>query len=530
LTTSSPTLSAEPPAAAPRPLPRAWRLRLPDAVRRWLQLLDPARVRFWGVVLPVHIVAFTALYLGNYTLLKEGYANAGAAAARRQIEQVVREMPAMMPAAGGTGNPHLFGQWPAMDEPIGLRLYSDQAVLIWPRDVAPEDGEADRVRRLLADTGRRDDIWIEGGGSRHWVRGVVRVNTGRDCLPCHQKGHSLGAATIRIDFTREMREMQALLGRRAGLVLGFWLLVVGAVAVVVQRTVRRSLSNLETDLDDAAAGRTPSNSNPDLPLDPASAAFHGRLRDFLRRQRAREAEVVSRLVHVDQLASLGQLSAGLAHEIKNPLAGIQGALEVLKHETTDASTGHLYEEMLGELRRVNGILQRLLESGRPAPLRLARTSLARLVSDTVELARPALGRKNVDLRMNLEADLPAIRLDAAKMRQVLLNLIQNAGEAMGEAGGHITVHARALPERREVVVAVEDDGPGIAQPDLARLFEPFFTTKFAGTGLGLTISKSLVDQHGGRIEADSGSSRGATFLVFLPEAGPKPARPPDGSA
>lgn len=509
-------------AAMSRTTPGAW--------RRVAQGMGPARLRFWGVVLLIHAVAFAALYFGNYRLLDEAYAQAGAAAARRQIEQVVREMPSMMPGVPGQGNPHLFGHLLAMHQPIGLRLYSDSAALIWPRNLPADDDEAGRVRRLLADAGRRDDIWIEEGKGQEFVRGVVRVNTGKDCLPCHQAGRTLGAASLRIDFTEDMHEIHQLLKRRVGLLLGCWALLVGGVAFVVQRTVRQSLSGLETELSDAAAGRSPSNTAPEVPLDPAAAAFHGRLRDFLRRQREREVEVVSRLAHFDQLASLGQLSAGLAHEIKNPLAGIQGALEVLKHETADGATAHLYDEMLGELRRVNGILQRLLESGRPAPLRLARTSLARLLSETVGLMRPAFGRKKVEVEACVEDDLPDIRVDAAKIRQVLVNLIQNAGEAMGEKGGHVTVRASALPGGDGAVLAVEDDGPGISRENLGHLFEPFFTTKFTGTGLGLTISKGLIEQHGGRIEVDSEAGRGTTFFVFLPSGAPPSPVTPAGKA
>jgi signal transduction histidine kinase len=496
----------------------------------WLrkaQTLDPARARFWGVVLPVHFVAFGVLYLGNYTLLEDAYARAGAAAARRQIEQLVREMPTMMPPdAHGGASPHVFGHLLAMHQPIGLRLYSSRAALIWPRGDTPGADEVERVKRVLEGARDRDETWIEASDGREWVRGVVRVDTGKDCLPCHQADRTLGAASVRIDFTDEMRGIHRLLRRRVGLLFGCWIVLVGGVALVVRRTVRRSLSGLESELNDAAAGRTPSRVDLEVPLDPASAAFHGRLRDFLRRQRQHEAEVVSRLAHVDQLASLGQLAAGLAHEIKNPLAGIQGALEVLKHDTHDESTAHLYEEMLGELRRVNGILQRLLESARPAPLRLANASLARLLEETVELMRPALQRRKVEVVARVDGDLPQIRLDAAKIRQVLLNLIQNAGEAMGDAGGHVTVRASALPERREVVLAVEDDGPGIARENLDRLFEAFFTTKFTGTGLGLTISKSLIEQHGGRVEVDSEVGRGTTFFVFLPVAGPVSAEAP----
>jgi signal transduction histidine kinase len=260
-----------------------------------------------------------------------------------------------------------------------------------------------------------------------------------------------------------------------------------------------------------------------------SARLYESLRQTLERQQQRDVELSSRLHHTERLASLGQLAAGLAHEIKNPLAGIQGALELLRDETKDDSTRHLHDEMLGELKRVHGILQRLLESGRPAPLRPARLDVARLLADVAELLAPSLRRRQVELAVETAEGLPTIHADAAKIRQVLVNLIQNAGEAMLERGGHVTVRASGFdgdagePARADspaVVIAVEDDGPGIPPELAASLFQPFFTTKFSGTGLGLSISKSLIEQHGGRIEFDSIPGRGTTFLIFLPERPP----------
>jgi signal transduction histidine kinase len=193
---------------------------------------------------------------------------------------------------------------------------------------------------------------------------------------------------------------------------------------------------------------------------------------------------------------------------------------VLRDESSDAETVRIYEEMLAELKRVNVILYRLLESGRPAPLRLARTDLGRLLEETSELLRPSLRRQKVELSTEAAAGLPALELDPAKIRQVLVNLIQNAAEAIDPAlgqGGRITVRASGFPAEAAVVIAVEDNGPGIAPDQLANVFEPFFTTKFTGTGLGLAISKSLVEQHGGRIEVTSELGKGTSFLLILPE-------------
>ena len=179
----------------------------------------------------------------------------------------------------------------------------------------------------------------------------------------------------------------------------------------------------------------------------------------------------------------------------------------------------LYGEMLGELRRVNGILQQLLESGRPAPLRATATDLGRLLADSAELMSPSLRRRGVTLQVEVAGDLPPVAVDAAKIRQVLVNLIQNAAEAMPE-GGHVDLRASRFPDGEGIVITVADDGPGMSAEVRDRIFEPFFSTKFTGTGLGLAITRSLVAQHGGRLDCDSEPGRGTTFFVMLPESGP----------
>jgi two-component system, sporulation sensor kinase E len=180
--------------------------------------------------------------------------------------------------------------------------------------------------------------------------------------------------------------------------------------------------------------------------------------------------------------------------------------------------------MLDELKRVNGILQQLLESGRPAPLRTVPTDLGKLLADTAELMGPSLRRHRVELKIEIAEGLPEARLDAAKIRQVLVNLIQNAAEAM-KSGGHVSVRASRFPEGGGVVIAVVDDGPGMTESVRERIFQPFFTTKFTGTGLGLAITRSLVEQHGGRIDVDSELGRGTTFFVMLPDRDAPPPAP-----
>jgi len=266
-------------------------------------------------------------------------------------------------------------------------------------------------------------------------------------------------------------------------------------------------------------------------LDPRSAELQRSLQQFLQRQRQRQADVASKLAHTDQLASLGRLSAGLAHEIKNPLAGIQGALEILRQDASESDPNReLYDEMLSELKRVNDTLRSLLGSARPGPARLATTDLNKLLDEVRILMAPALRRQNVALELDLTHGPLMARIDAAKIRQVLLNLIQNAAEAM-ESGGTVTVRASDFPEGGGIVLAVQDDGPGISPEQQRRIFEPFFSTKFSGTGLGLAIARSLVEQHGGTLQVDSELGMGTTFYLLLPgEDSGQPELPSEGAA
>lgn len=475
----------------------------------WWRGFRPNRARFWAV-LAIHLAAFGFLYLVMFGLVERAVSAAGATAARSQLEEAVRQLP--IERSGAT--PHrLTGALASQRQP-GLRLYRTDGSPVGADGLSADPAEEARVSRFLAGHDASNS-WVVSDGSRRWVHALVRITAGPRCTPCHQLGETLGAATLRVDFTAPLAAIEDRLRGNMALLLGGWVVALGLVTLVVQRNVTQAGARLRADLASADSGRE--TSPPDLPLDPVTAEVHRKLREVLRHQRQRESQIVTRLAHVDQLACVGQLAAGLAHEIKNPLAGIQGVLEVLRDEAGSESKRHLFGEMLEELGRVDGILRRLLESARPAPLRRTRVDLVRLLSETADLLRPALERRRIELRV-VTAGRPAeASLDAAKMRQVLVNLVHNAAEAMPESGGHVILSADGVDREGTVALAVEDDGSGIAPQNVGQVFEPFFTTKFSGTGLGLAIAKSLVEQHGGRIEVSSEMGRGTCFLILLPQ-------------
>jgi len=245
----------------------------------------------------------------------------------------------------------------------------------------------------------------------------------------------------------------------------------------------------------------------------------------MERRVAERARLQAELARGAQLASVGALAAGVAHEINNPLTTILGYANLLLE---DKPEGHADREALAlvadEARRVQGIVRTLLDHARveTGPARREPLEVNVLCERTAALLAPTLKKRRVTLALDLgdAAALPRPAGDPRRLEQVFVNLGQNAAQAM-EAGGSLTIRTRAAA-RGGVAVEFQDTGPGIPPEVLGQIFEPFFTTKGpgVGTGLGLAISHQIALDHGGRIEVESEVGRGSTFRVILGESEP----------
>ncbi len=224
-----------------------------------------------------------------------------------------------------------------------------------------------------------------------------------------------------------------------------------------------------------------------------------------------------RMRRSERLAELGRVTAGLAHELRNPLASMSGSVELLK---AGGGLGdeerRLMEIVLREAGRLNELVTRLLEWSRPAPLRRELTDLGKMLEETLAVFQNDRGAGRVLLETDLRPAVAAC--DPDQMRQVVWNLLANAVQAMDGAAGRIRVSCAG--DGGGAWVRVADDGPGIERADQPRVFEPFFTTKREGSGLGLATVQRIVDAHGGSIEVESTPGRGAAFTVRLPAAPP----------
>ncbi|HUI44260.1 MAG TPA: ATP-binding protein [Terriglobia bacterium] len=236
------------------------------------------------------------------------------------------------------------------------------------------------------------------------------------------------------------------------------------------------------------------------------------------------------MLSVEKMASIGKLAAVVAHEINNPLAGILTYAKLLKKWLARWDESHREETLSSldliesESRRCGEIVKNLLTFARAMPIHFEPADLNAVVRGSVRLLQHQLELKNIEAQLDLSADLPPVRCDAAQIEQVLVALIMNAIDAMPK-GGNLVLRSRLLAESGEARVQVQDDGTGMSPELLPKLFEPFFTTKERGrgVGLGLAISKNIIERHRGRIEVASDPGRGTTFTLLLPLEGAQAA-------
>ena len=224
----------------------------------------------------------------------------------------------------------------------------------------------------------------------------------------------------------------------------------------------------------------------------------------------------------ERLAALGQLSAGLAHEIRNPLGVIKGSAEILnkKLQSSQPVESELAGYISSEVNRLNSLVARFLDFARPSHLELQPARISELMDRALESVRHQFPDAKVQIERSYAPELPEILVDGQMCEQVFVNLITNAYQAMDSSGGllRVAIFAESANGRNGVGVTVEDSGTGVPAELREQIFNPFFTSKKEGVGLGLSIVAKIVDDHRGSIRLETDSARGARFHVFLPSS------------
>lgn len=229
------------------------------------------------------------------------------------------------------------------------------------------------------------------------------------------------------------------------------------------------------------------------------------------------SQLTQRLLERDRLAAIGEMAAGLAHEIRNPLGAIKGAAEYLEPENIeDRESADFLQVIIDESNRLNGVVTQFLNYARPFRATFELTNINEVVRKTAKLIEAKEETSQHPLELRLDDNLIDVMADAEQIKQVILNLVLNAIEACQAKETPITIKTRYVEERERIEICVRDKGEGIPDEAVAHIFIPFFTTKSQGTGLGLAVCQRIVNQHGGDIRVQSKLGRGTEFVIRLP--------------
>lgn len=295
--------------------------------------------------------------------------------------------------------------------------------------------------------------------------------------------------------------------------------ICGVVIVVLVTTIQRPMIELQEQMERVGEG--------DLTASVSFVKRNDEIGDLGRNfnlmvQQLRESRVeIERLYRTqmsraEHFATLGELATGLAHEIRNPLAGISGVIEIVGRDLPASSPAKaVVKDVRQEIAQINRILTDLLGTARPRASEMRPSDLNTTVNHAVMLARQQVLSKPIQIEFTPSPDLLEVDHDSDQIHQVLLNLLLNSVQAI-EGSGMVRVAVFARNEGEDAVITISDTGRGISPEHLPNIFRPFYTTKGNGTGLGLSLARRIVEEHHGRIEVASSPGKGATFSVTLP--------------
>ena len=369
-------------------------------------------------------------------------------------------------------------------------------------------------------TSQKDfDIFPVGGEG---VLGMVKpIESDRRCFFCHgEERKVIGVLNLNFslnDMTRRIRETSQFFFISTVVIIA--LLSLG-ISYILIRFVKRPIRSMVEKMALVEAGdltvRMEAENADEIGV--LMRSFNSMVQNLGKTKGELEQYHYRQMERADRLASVGEMAAGIAHEVKNPLAGISGAITILSDDfPEDDPRRQIIHEVLEQIKRLDKTVNDLLYFGRPGKPELAWADMNALVKTTLFFISQHPEAKNIHRIKELTRDLPAVWIDEKQIQQVLFNIILNAIQAMKD-GGTLVIETDTLEkdDKTFVRVRVVDTGPGISVEEQDRIFVPFHTTKTQGTGLGLPICRQLIEQHGGEITIESKAADGTSVIILLP--------------
>ncbi|MEK6776767.1 MAG: ATP-binding protein [bacterium] len=343
------------------------------------------------------------------------------------------------------------------------------------------------------------------------------------CFPCH--GSNLNDVNGILDVEVSMRDIHDRISTVRRFMITSALITLLALVLsilfLLSRLVNRPIQDLIKTMRKAERGDLTARVVPDdtLELEELGRNFNAMISRLEKAQQDLKDLHEQQMERVDRFATIGELAAGIAHEIKNPIAGIGGAIQIMLQDLTqDDPRREIFDEILNQIDRIDRDVKDLLSYARTTEPEFADRDINRVINQSIFLLQDRAAQQNVDVVTHCDEKIPKVNVDEKQIQQVLVNLGLNAIQAMPQGGVLMyTSKMRKTDNNKELVeIQVKDTGKGIPSEHMSKIFVPFFTTHHTGTGLGLPISKKIVQQHKGRIEVKTTQDKGTCFTILLP--------------
>jgi two-component system, NtrC family, sensor kinase len=529
----------------------------------WKRLTHSISAKLIGSLLAVMVVIFALLGYLNIRLHRQHLEAATLASAERVSDAIKRSTTYYMLRNDREGLYHAIQTM--ADEPgmVKVRIFDQEGRISYSTDPAEVSHVLDKTAEAcygchtqsqpLARLNRPDRfrIYRNGGGQR--VLGIITpIENQPGCSNADCHAHPAGQQVLGVlDTNLSLAKTDAQLADSSARMLGYTagaLLIVAVLSwLFVWRVVGKPIKALEKGTEHLSRGElgyqievrsqdevgdlAHSFNGMSLQLRAANeeiVTWAKTLEDRVLEKTMELKRAYDHVLHVERMASVGKMAAVVAHEVNNPLSGILTYSKLLRRWVESGQAEHERREeaiecldlIAAESRRCGELIKNLLTLSRTAPMNVQSTDLRAVIDRCLLLVRHKLDLGGIELQLKLAENLPRVPCDPAQIEQVLLALILNAIDAMPR-GGNLWIETGLSSAENEIKIQVRDDGAGIAPDVLPQIFEPFLTTKESGrgVGLGLAISRGIVERHHGRIEVESELSRGTAFTVTLPAQG-----------
>ncbi len=346
---------------------------------------------------------------------------------------------------------------------------------------------------------------------------VVPILNEKPCQRCHKNdGTYIGVLDVEISMQKTMSRINEFRSRTIAFSLLTFLALASALAIMTNLLVNRPIEGIIRTMKKVEAGDLSVRfiTKRGDEIGKLASSFNSMLSELQKAHEEIQRCHIEEMKRVERMATLGELAAAIAHEIKNPLAGISGAIQVLAEEFPEGDPRkETIEEVLKEIERLDKTIKDLLNFARPIEPRVIEIDLKSILDKTLSLVKKQAQKQNIKIELKYDEEIGLLKVDPQQIQQVFLNIILNAFHSMPD-GGELTIEAKRL--NGKVEIAIKDNGIGIPPEDLKKIFKPFYTTRYAGTGLGLPISSNIIEAHGGEIKVESTPGIGSTFRIILP--------------